>query len=63
MGVPPIDLSHISVNKGTNLRLRWTKYSDLCEILYLCSQERNEGKVHGCLVCIIPRKSEFCRAS
>ena len=38
-----IDLSRIPVNKGTNSRLGWTKYSDLYEIvpdpslvLFLC---------------------------
>ena len=30
-----IDLSHIHVNKRTNSRLGWTKYSDLYEIVYL----------------------------
>jgi len=30
----PIDLSRIPVNKGTNSRLGWTKYSDLYEIVY-----------------------------
>ena len=29
-----IDLSHIHVNKGTNSRLGWTKYSDLYEIVH-----------------------------
>ena len=29
-----IDLSCISVNKGTNSRLGWTKYSDLYEIVH-----------------------------
>ena len=49
-----IDLSHIPVNKGTNSRLWWTKYSDLYEIfhpslslfLYVCSLERNAVKVY-----------------
>ena len=49
-----IDLSRIPVNKGTNSRLRWTKYSDLYEIIHpsldlvsLCrSLERNAGKVY-----------------
>ena len=30
-----IDLSHIPVNKGTNSRLRWKKYTDLYEIVHL----------------------------
>ena len=30
---PYTDLSHIPVNKGTNSRLGWTKYSDLYEIV------------------------------
>ena len=30
-----IDLSHIPVDKGTNLRLRWKKYGDLYEIVHL----------------------------
>ena len=30
-----IDLSRIPVNKGTNWRLGWTKYSDLYEIVQL----------------------------
>ena len=29
-----IDLSRIPVNKGTNSRLGWTKYSDLYEIVH-----------------------------
>ena len=29
-----IDFSRISENKGTNLRLGWTKYSDLYEIVH-----------------------------
>ena len=29
-----IDLSRIPVNKGTNSRLEWTKYSDLYEIVH-----------------------------
>ena len=29
-----IDLSSIPVNKGTNSRLGWTKYSDLYEIFH-----------------------------
>ena len=29
-----IDLSRIPVNKRTNARLRWTKYSDLYEIVH-----------------------------
>ena len=29
-----IDLSHIPVNKCTNSRLEWTKYSDLFEIVH-----------------------------
>ena len=29
-----MDLSRIPVNKGTNSRLRWTKYSDLYEIVH-----------------------------
>ena len=33
-GSQPIDLSRIPVNKGTNLRLGWTKYSDLYEIVH-----------------------------
>ena len=28
-----LDLSRVPVNKGTNLRLWWTKYSDLYEKL------------------------------
>ena len=28
------DLSRIPVHKGTNPRLGWTKYSDLCEIVH-----------------------------
>ena len=50
----PIDLSHIPVNKGTNSRLGWTKYSDFHEIVHpslvlisLCFlTERNAGKVY-----------------
>ena len=34
-GSQPIDLSRIPVNKGTNSRFRWTKYSDLYEIVHL----------------------------
>ena len=30
----PIDLFHIPLNKGIKSRLRWTKYSDLYEIVH-----------------------------
>ena len=30
-----IDISRIPVNKGTNSKLKWTKYSDLYEIVHL----------------------------
>ena len=29
-----VDLSCFPVNKGTNSRLGWAKYSDLCEIIH-----------------------------
>ena len=53
-----IDLSRIPVNKGTNSRLGWTKYSNCMKLstrasssfLYVCSLERNAGKVY--LVCL-----------
>lgn len=44
------DLSHITVSKGTNLRVGWTKCSNSCKItsihLIVCSLERNVGRVY-----------------
>ena len=49
-----LDLSRIPVNKKTNSRLGWTKYSDLYEIVhpslvlfYVCLLEHNAGKVYS----------------
>ena len=43
-----LELSGISVNKGTNSRLGWAKCSDLYEIVHPSSLERNAEKACCC---------------
>ena len=63
------DFSRIPVNKGTNSRLGWTKYSDLCEIVhpslilislcFLIGAECGKGALSGRFQTLIWRPREM----